>query len=394
MPQILIIQACAPNFRVPFFAKLHAALRNDGMDLTVAYSSPNRSHALRRDSAELSDEFGYKVKGYWLGERLLYQPLWRETMRADLTIVGAELKHLNNVWLLPLSALRLKTVAFWGLAPNTHPDPRSVAAEWIKERFVNTVSWWFAYTESVAVNLRQRGVLNERITVVQNSTDTVELRCLMNSISDDDIAEGKRALTGNIDSKIGFYCGRLESAKALPFLIESARTVRRRCPQFHLIIVGSGPERQWLEQAIVTDPWIHYVGAKWGRDSALFYKMADVFLLAGTAGLAIVDCFAAGLPLVATKLPNHPPEISYVRDCENGLLTAHDPIEYAEGIIRVLEIPSLQASLRQGATIAGARYTIEAMVENFRMGIKRCLAHYSSSSQRNVSRQAVPKTQD
>jgi glycosyltransferase involved in cell wall biosynthesis len=216
----------------------------------------------------------------------------------------------------------------------------------------------------------------------------------MNSISDDDIAEGKRALTGNIDSKIGFYCGRLESAKALPFLIESARTVRRRCPQFHLIIVGSGPERQWLEQAIVTDPWIHYVGAKWGRDSALFYKMADVFLLAGTAGLAIVDCFAAGLPLVATKLPNHPPEISYVRDCENGLLTAHDPIEYAEGIIRVLEIPSLQASLRQGATIAGARYTIEAMVENFRMGIKRCLAHYSSSSQRNVSRQAVPKTQD
>ena len=351
MPQILIIQACAPNFRVPFFAKLHAALRNDGMDLTVAYSSPNRSHALRRDSAELSDEFGYKVKGYWLGERLLYQPLWRETMRADLTIVGAELKYLNNVWLLPLSALRLKTVAFWGLAPNTHPDPRSVAAEWIKERFVNTVSWWFAYTESVAVNLRQRGVLNERITVVQNSTDTVELRCLMNSISDDDIAEGKRALTGNIDSKIGFYCGRLESAKALPFLIESARTVRRRCPQFHLI-------------------------------------------LAGTAGLAIVDCFAAGLPLVATKLPNHPPEISYVRDCENGLLTAHDPIEYAEGIIRVLEIPSLQASLRQGATIAGARYTIEAMVENFRMGIKRCLAHYSSSSQRNVSRQAVPKTQD
>jgi glycosyltransferase involved in cell wall biosynthesis len=112
--------------------------------------------------------------------------------------------------------------------------------------------------------------------------------------------------------------------------------------------------------------------------------MADVFLLAGTAGLAIVDSFAAGLPLIATELPNHPPEISYVRDRENGMITAHDPTEYAKVIISVLETPSLLDALRRGATKAGSRYTIEAMVENFRMGIKRCLGRYRLPSEANM----------
>ena len=72
----------------------------------------------------------------------------------------------------------------------------------------------------------------------------------------------------------------------------------------------------------LADAWIHYMGSKFGRESAMLYKIADVFLLAGTAGLAIVDSFAAGLPLIATHLPTHPPEISYLRDGENGKLTA------------------------------------------------------------------------
>jgi hypothetical protein len=76
--------------------------------------------------------------------------------------------------------------------------------------------------------------------------------------------------------------------------------------------MGNGPERAWLKQAIAGQPWIHYVGSKYGREGALFYKIANVFLLAGRAGLAVVDSFAAGLPLIATELPTHPPEVGYL----------------------------------------------------------------------------------
>jgi glycosyltransferase involved in cell wall biosynthesis len=375
MQRVLIIQALMKQFRAPFFSRLHTSLRRDGIDLRVAYSAPNRIHALRQDNVDLSAEIGYKVPARWVGQSFIYQPLWRKIIQADLVVAGPENKYLNNLWLLPYSALGLKTVAFWGLGPNMHPDRRSVISEWIKERQVASVDWWFAYTESVAEKLRQHGMPADRITIVQNATDTTGLRRLLADISEEETAQAKKDLTGNTGNKVGLYCGRLEHAKSLPFLLESARLVRRRCAEFHLVIVGNGPDRVWLEQAIASEPWIHYMGSKWGRESALFYKMADLFLLPGSAGLAIVDSFAAGLPLIVTDLPSHPPEISYLRDGEEGRITADRPQDFADAVVEVLAAPGLMLKLRRGAAKAGSKYTMEAMVENFSSGVKKCLAN-------------------
>lgn len=371
MSRVLIIQAEMKHYRLPFFTKLHAALLQDGIELAVAYSAQNQKQATRGDSAELPPEIGRKVRGYWFADRFLYQSLWKEVFSADLVIVGNENKYLINPLLLLLSALRLKTVAFWGLGPNMHPD-RTAFSEWIKEKMVTSVDWWFAYTETIADYLRQHGMPADRITNVQNATDTVNLRNQLSEIQADEAAGAKRALTGHDSGQIGIYCGFLGEIKAIPMLIEAARLVRQRCPDFHLVIVGNGPDRKWLEQAISQDRWIHYMGSQFGRESAMLYKIADVFLLAGTAGLAIVDSFAAGLPLIATHLPTHPPEISYLRDGENGRLTAHNAAAFADAVVEVLATPELMASLRRGAERAGSQYTIEAMVENYRVGINQC----------------------
>jgi glycosyltransferase involved in cell wall biosynthesis len=387
MPRVLIIQAEMKHYRVPFFTKLHAALRQDGIELAVAYSAQNQKQATRKDGAELPPEFGRKVRGYWFAERFLYQSVWPEVLKADLVIVGNENKYLVNPFLLLLSALRLKTVAFWGLGPNMHPD-RSAFSEWIKEKMVTTVDWWFAYTETIADYLRQHGMEADRITNVQNATDTVDLRRQLSGIQDHEAMQAKVELAGNAASKIGLYCGLLGEIKAIPMLIEAARLVRQRYPDFHLVIVGNGPDRAWVEQAIVGDPWIHYMGSKFGRDSAMLYKIADVFLLVGTAGLAIVDSFAAGLPLIATHLPTHPPEVSYLCDGENGKITPHTASAFADAVVEVLTKPALMDTLRHGAALAGSKYTIEAMVENYRAGVNQCLTRTGVISRISVKQKA------
>ena len=240
MPRVLIIQAEMKHYRLPFFTKLHEALRQDGIELAIAYSAQNRRQATRGDSAELPPEIGRKVPGYWFADRFLYQSLWREIFSADLVIVGNENKYLINPFLLLLSALRLKTVAFWGLGPNMHPD-RSAFSEWIKEKLVASVDWWFAYTETIADYLRQHGMPADRVTNVQNATDTVDLRRQLSEIPDDEAAQAKRALTGSDASQIGIYCGLLGEIKAIPMLVEAARLVRQCRPNFHLVIVGNGP---------------------------------------------------------------------------------------------------------------------------------------------------------
>jgi L-malate glycosyltransferase len=156
-------------------------------------------------------------------------------------------------------------------------------------------------------------------------------------------------------------------------LLQAARLVKKECPEFHLVLIGNGPDRPWLESEIADEPWIHYLGSKYGRESALYYKMADVFLLAGTAGLAVVDCFAAGLPILATDLPTHPPEFSYIADGQNGRVAPHEAGAFAASVTEVLSNPMLREKLRNGAREAGSRYTMEAMVQNFRLGIKGCL---------------------
>jgi glycosyltransferase involved in cell wall biosynthesis len=107
--------------------------------------------------------------------------------------------------------------------------------------------------------------------------------------------------------------------------------------------------------------------------------MADVFLLPGSVGLAILDSFAAGLPLLTTELRTHGPEISYLDHGHNGLIIAHDIRAYATAVTDLFKDPNLMARLRTGATQSGCLHSIENMVQNFRLGILSCLALQKAS---------------
>ena len=371
--RVLIIHSEMKHYRIPFFNGLYNTLQRDGIELRVAYSNSHKAQALRNDRAELPPPIGRKVSGRWFLGRLLYQDLWSEIVRSDLVISGPELKYLMNPVLLLMSALKLKIVAFWGLGPYKHPD-RSPVAEWIKQHFFTRVDWWFAYTESIAAYLKRRGMPTDRITVVQNATDTAGLRNFMDRTSDADAARAKEALTGIPHSMVGLYCGLMGDVKSIPLLLDAARLVKQDCPEFHLVLIGDGPDRKWLEAAIKEEAWIHYCGFKNHEEAAVYYKMADVFVMAGTVGLAVVDCFAAGLPLIASHLTTHPPEISYVVSGYNGLLVPHNAAALATGVRQVLSDSLLLETLAKGARESGSKYTMDAMVSNYRAGVVQCLA--------------------
>lgn len=391
MKKVVIIQAEMKRYRIPFFLGLYKFLQEAGIELTVLYSNSNRLHAIRQDGADLPEPVGKKVNGYWFFGKMLYQDVWRYLMVSDLIIVGPEIKYLMNPFILLLSAIRLKRVAFWGLGPNRHPG-RSPLAEWVKQFFFNRVDWWFAYTETIAEYLRDRGMPAKRITNVQNATDSNELRQLISDIGEDEATARRNSLTGERDPIIGLYCGLIGAIKSLPLLIDAARIVKGRCPNFHLVIVGNGPDRAWLEDTIREDSWIHYLGSRYGREGALCYRIADVFVLAGTAGLAVVDSFAAGLPLLATQLTTHPPEITYVIDGHNGLLSPHEAEAFAASITSVVTNPELMRSLRDGARKSGNTYTMEAMVDRFGDGVLGALNMRRGASIGAV--QAIPPSRE
>ncbi len=377
MPRVLIIQAQMKHYRIPLFTHLHELLQRDGIDLKVAYSPPHGLHGMVRDDGDLPPEIGRKVAGHWLAGRAIYQPLWSEISEADLVITGHENKYLMNPWLFMLSALRLKKVALWGLGPCMEED-QSQMSHWLRKKALIATDWYFGYTSGIVPYLRRHGVSPERITAVQNAVDTGELRKSLASISDDEVARAKSTL-GIPGGPLGIYCGILEPTKHVPFLIEATRLIRQRVPDFQLLVIGTGPDRTCVEDEARTNPWIHYLGQKFGQEKALALRMADIFVLPGRVGLAVLDSFAAGLPLFTTDLTIHGPEESYLIDGYNGRKTAHRLHAYADAVVEALNSPSVLERLRRNALATGSQYTIEAMAQNFRRGIKQCLALRDSS---------------
>jgi glycosyltransferase involved in cell wall biosynthesis len=372
--KILIVEEQIKRYRRPFYERLNTALCKEGMQLRVVYSAPLPSEIQKHDNCDLPREYSVKVKSYRIAKgRLLFQPAFRELAAADLVIVEHANKFLVNHFLLPLSLLRLKRSAFWGLGENLQAD-RSRFSELYKERTLNWVTWWFAYTEGTARYLQDRGVPAAKITAVQNSVDTRRIQTCVQNLSLNARAALRARLGISPAMPVGIFVGMLHKVKSVPFLIQAGEIIRLTIPEFQLIVVGGGPDEEEIKRSATHAPWVHFVGPKFGDRKAQFLAISDVLLLPGRAGLAVLDGFAAGLPLVATRLPIHGPEMEYLEEGRNGLMTTPDPEAYAQAVAHLLLSPQELRLLRGGAAKSAEKYSIEAMVENFRQGIVQCLA--------------------
>jgi glycosyltransferase involved in cell wall biosynthesis len=373
MQSVLIIEAQMKRYRLPFYARLNEALHREGIRLTVAYSDPPQAEATKKDTCELPEEFGLKVNGYWLWpDRLLLQPLLKRAITTDLVVLDHGNRFLLNHLLLPLSRLGLRRVAFWGHVEN-QSERRIHFAEWYRRKTLNWVSWWFAYTEGDARRLRSHGVPHSRITVVQNSVDTQELGSYTNSLTmqDRETIRARHAIPA--PALVGVFCGALTPTKSLSSLIEASRRVKAHLPAFQLIIIGGGAEEAAVKRLLKGLDWVHCVGPQFGKKKAELLAISDVFLLPGAVGLAVLDAFAAGLPMLTTRIPIHGPEIEYLEEGVNGLMTDPQPEAYAEAVSSVLSVDEHLSRLRAGAKASSGKYSIEAMVANFRDGIRLAL---------------------
>jgi glycosyltransferase involved in cell wall biosynthesis len=372
MLKVLIIQGEVKQYRAPFFEKLRARLREDGIVLKVGYSDPSNADN-RNDNCDLPEGLGLKVDGYPLPWRhLLYQPLLRHVVASDFVIAEHGNRYLLNYLLVLFSILRLKRVAVWGMGENRSKN-RSEYSESVRRKLVKWVDWCFSYTVGTKKYYEECGVPDERITVVQNAVDTSLFSRMVDDITLAELENARQELRIAENGRVALYCGVLSRDKGVDFLLGAAQRIQAQVQSFHLLVAGGGPEREAVETATRKFPWMHYLGPQFGRQKAMLFRMADVFLLPGYVGLAILDAFAAGLPLVTTNIPDHRPEIEYLESGRNGWMTEPNLEDYVSRVVELLSDDRLRQQLSQGARSSAGKYSIDTMVENFREGIHSCL---------------------
>lgn len=372
--KVTIIQRILPHYRIPFFEALHHELVRTGIELQLIYGQEHPGAVPR--SERLSHPWTIRIENRYFNTlfgQLVWQPCLNHLEDSDLIVFEQANSLLLNYWLMMRRGQYKNRLAFWGHGRNFQTHSRYSLREGLKKWFINQVDWWFAYTESSAKTVRESGFPSDRITVVQNTIDTNELESALAGVMPADLND-LRAHLGLANDHVALYCGGLYAGKQLDFLITACQAIRQRVSNFHVIFIGNGPEQGKIERAAQEHKWIHYVGPRFGRDRAMYFRVSQALLMPGLVGLAIVDSFVARTPLFTTNIRSHSPEISYLEHGINGMVTPFSISDYASAVAEFFESEELQKRLREGCQRDASVYTFAHFVERFASGIIHCIA--------------------
>ena len=371
--RVTIIQRVLPHYRIPFFRQLRARLQKGDIDLRLIYGQELPGTVPR--TADLHEPWAQRIDNRYfrVGRK---EPVWQPCLSlvrgSKLVVIEQSSRLLVNYPLFALRGAKRSKVAFWGHGKNLRSDHTLAWSERVKDLMLGRVDWWFAYTNLSGDVVAASGYPRSQITDVQNAIDTSELRMHLQACSENDV-QAARTTYGISGELVGLYCGAMYDSKKLPFLIDACIKIKQAVPEFTAVFIGDGPERQYVVDAVASHDWMHYVGAKYGRDLAPFYRMSDALLMPGLVGLAIVDSFVAGVPMFTTDVPLHSPEIAYLENGVNGIMTEPSVDVFAEAVANYLVDKDAQQRFQQGCARSAERYTIENMVENFASGVEQCL---------------------
>lgn len=371
--RVLFIERRLTHYRVPLLECLREKLGKVGVELRFVHGQPTPSELKKGDEGYLP--WAERVTNrYWrVGSKdMCWQVLPKDANAADLVILNQENSLLSNYPFLLTGGRRPQRSAFFGHGANLQSDRPNGLRERFKRWTTNRVDWWFAYTSTSADLVASCGFPRERITNVENAVDTAAMHADIASITADERTELRHGL--DLEGKrVALYLGSFYAEKRLDILIEAADRLYAKESAFRLLIVGDGPQREAIVSACKARPWCTWVGAKTGRDKALYLSVADLILNPGVVGLGILDSFTAGVPMVTTDLSGHGPEIAYLRPNENGLKTPCNVADFSEAAFGLLSDERRRSKLGLACQEAAEHYTLENMAQRFSDGIVSCL---------------------
>ena len=373
----MVVKRYERDFRVPFYRLLKTKLSERDIEFNLHYGEPDDEEKKSIKDYIKDERIGTKVKNKYLklrGVYLCYQPCLSVVSQADLVIVQQGNRELFNYLLLFRGIFFKKTkIAFWGHGRNFQGNPKSLK-EKFKYWYSNKVDFWFAYNDLSKKLLVDRGFDANKIVAINNTIDTRSQIEFFDSITEEQKSKLKDQYNITPTDTVGIFCASIYHDKQIDFLLNALYIVRSKIPGFKFIMVGKGVEDYKVTAySEKNTDWFFYVGNKFHEEKILYFSIADFQTIPGAVGLNIIDSFSFLCPLITTSIDNHGPEISYLANKENGIMTNVNIEEYADTIISLTTDKALRNKLTLGCRKAREIYSIENMADNFLNGVLKII---------------------
>lgn len=187
-------------------------------------------------------------------------------------------------------------------------------------------------SRSLASTADRMGIERSRVVVVPSGVDTEyfnpERLDIQNkaSLLKDELSLSDEIVVG--------YVGRLFPVKGLTYLFSAVERIQGNHPNFTLLIVGDGAQRNELE-TVAKELKVRTVFAGWQRDVRPYYALMDIFVLPSLfEGLpnVILEAMAMKTAVIATKVGGNPDVLT---NGENGFLV---PTRNVQQLAHTLEM--------------------------------------------------------
>lgn len=303
-----------------------------------------------------------------------------------LTIIGKQFKFdPSSFWRLRRELRRLQPdiLHTWLFAANSYgrlcasviPQAKIVVSErcvdswkagwqlWLDRRLISRTDRLVGNSQAVVDFYRELGLPAEKLSCIPNGIDIVA-----EAPQNSDRALLRQELNVPADAFVAGYVGRLARQKRVEDLIWAVETLRQIRTQLHLVLIGTGPEREKLEEFtrnVNCADHAHFLGHR--EDAARFLKAMDVFCLASSfEGMSnsVMEAMAAGLPVIASDIAANR---ELVVHNETGFLCKlGDTVGYMQYLRRLIDEPGLGERLgATGRERVRTLFSIQNMVDRY-----------------------------
>ena len=211
---------------------------------------------------------------------------------------------------------------------------------WLDRRLISRTDRLVGNSQSVVDFYRQLGVPAEKLVCIPNGIDCPPILHV-------DRLALLRELGWPSDSFVAGFVGRLAHQKRVDDLIFAVETLRQTRPMARLLLIGDGPQRDYLERFardVGCEDHVRFLGHR--PDVDRWLALMDVFCLASAfEGMSnsLMEAMAAGKPAVVSDIP---PNRELVMQGETGFLVpTGDRVGYMQFLRALIDDRSLRTRL-------------------------------------------------
>jgi len=237
----------------------------------------------------------------------------------------------------------------WGQGSDIY-SPWSFKNTILKSVFRN-VDAVVALTEDMKKDIQK--IFNRAVFVIPNGIDNTIFKKISSNNHSIDLSIKKR------DNML-IFVGNFRPVKGLKYLIYAMKLINEQSRDVGLILIGDGEKRLELEKLVKTldlSEYIFFIGKVSNEQIPKYMHNSDIFVLPSLSEglpLVILEAFASGLPIVASKVGGLP---SIIKDGENGFLVEpKNPEKIVEKIMILLKNKKLMKEIAKNNKLKAEKY--------------------------------------